>query len=238
MKRLCFLDSSDVWLVCLPPGGDGDDVRNWMIQEQANETTIVIPEIVDYEVRRELLRRQSRNILKRLDLLEKPPKKDSAILTVDYLPISTAAMRRAAELWAAARNAGQPTKGDDAWMATSFSRRRRSNIARTSTTGSSRRTTWITSLATSVPLVPGPGDRFERSGTGTWLEFVGKSAADLKAISPRVAVKHPVRYRPQPTDPRRGRVSWIRQHEPGFLELRSWGWWSSASGWGWARRAV
>jgi predicted nucleic acid-binding protein len=34
-------------------------------------------------------------------------------LATEYLPITTAAMRRAAELWAIARQTGQPTAGDN-----------------------------------------------------------------------------------------------------------------------------
>lgn len=55
---------------------------------------IFIPEIADYEVRRELLRARKLRGLARLDLL-----KDS----LEYLPLTTPIMLRAAELWAQAR---------------------------------------------------------------------------------------------------------------------------------------
>ncbi|MBP8108178.1 MAG: hypothetical protein KBG20_20610 [Caldilineaceae bacterium] len=63
----------------------------------------MIPEIADYEVRRELLRaNKSRGIL-RLDEL---------IVLTEYLPITTEAMRQAAQLWAQARQQGKPTAAD------------------------------------------------------------------------------------------------------------------------------
>src|SRR5208283_3393922 len=61
---------------------------------------VVVPEIADYEVRRELIRARKTTGLARLDRLE-------AGLTYD--PITTAAMRRAAEFWALVRQAGLPT---------------------------------------------------------------------------------------------------------------------------------
>ena len=64
-----------------------------------------MPEITDYEVRRELIRIQSHSALANLDAL-------GAVL--DYLALTTDAMRLAAELWAQARNAGQPTAADPA----------------------------------------------------------------------------------------------------------------------------
>ena len=59
-----------------------------------------IPEIADYEVRRELLRAKKTASVSRLDALAD---------VMEYLPISTAAMRKASELWASARQIGQPT---------------------------------------------------------------------------------------------------------------------------------
>ncbi|MBJ7898512.1 MAG: nuclease [Cyanobacteria bacterium RI_101] len=63
----------------------------------------MIPEIADYEVRRELLRANKTKGIARLDDLAK---------FLEYLPIKTAAMRQAAQLWAQARQQGQPTAGD------------------------------------------------------------------------------------------------------------------------------
>ncbi|NJK53813.1 MAG: type II toxin-antitoxin system VapC family toxin [Acaryochloris sp. RU_4_1] len=63
----------------------------------------MIPEIADYEVRRELLRANKTKGIARLDDLAK---------FLEYLPIETAVMRQAAQLWAQARQQGQPTAGD------------------------------------------------------------------------------------------------------------------------------
>lgn len=62
-----------------------------------------MPEIADYEVRRELLRTGKIRGLARLDEL---------VQSMEYLPITTAAMRQAALFWAQARQQGQPTAGD------------------------------------------------------------------------------------------------------------------------------
>ena len=63
-------------------------------------TRVIIPEIADYETRRELLRAGKTTSVSRLDALEG---------TVEYLPLTTTAMRRAAILWAEARRQGRPT---------------------------------------------------------------------------------------------------------------------------------
>jgi predicted nucleic acid-binding protein len=65
---------------------------------------IVVPEITDYELRRELLRMAHGASIRRLDALAQ---------ATEYLPLTTAAMRKAAELWALARQQGQPTAGDN-----------------------------------------------------------------------------------------------------------------------------
>jgi len=62
--------------------------------------TIYLPEITDYEVRRELMRAKKADGLRRLDLVS---------ATAIYLPITTSAMRLAADLWAQARQGGWAT---------------------------------------------------------------------------------------------------------------------------------
>jgi predicted nucleic acid-binding protein len=64
---------------------------------------VIVPEIADYEVRRELLRANKVKGIAKLDALAD---------LLEYLPITTAAMRRAALFWAQARQQGRPTAGD------------------------------------------------------------------------------------------------------------------------------
>jgi predicted nucleic acid-binding protein len=65
---------------------------------------VIVPEITDYELRRELLRVRKAASIQRLDALAHG---------TEYLPLTTPAMLRAAELWAQARQQGQPTAGDN-----------------------------------------------------------------------------------------------------------------------------
>ena len=66
---------------------------------------LYVPEIADYEVRRELIRAGKRKSIRKLDAL---------IGQTAYLPLDTATIRRAAELWAQARNLGTPTAPPEA----------------------------------------------------------------------------------------------------------------------------
>ena len=66
---------------------------------------VMVPEIADYEVRRELLRARRTAGIARLDAL---------ITHVEYLAITTSAMRQAATFWAEARQQGRPTAADPA----------------------------------------------------------------------------------------------------------------------------
>ncbi len=76
------------------------EVVSWLKNRLAQGTEILIPEIADYEVRRELLRAGMPRSISRLDALKE-------LLT--YVPLDTATMLRAAELWAKVRNMGKPT---------------------------------------------------------------------------------------------------------------------------------
>ncbi len=78
--------------------------RQWAAALKAAGRRIVVPEITDYEVRRELLRANKWLGISLLDRLGQQ---------LEYLPLSTDAMRRAAELWAQARQQGLPTAGDN-----------------------------------------------------------------------------------------------------------------------------
>ena len=66
---------------------------------------IIVPEIADYEVRRELLRANKQSGLRRLDRLK---------IRFQYLPLTTETMLKAAEFWAEARRSGKPTASPDA----------------------------------------------------------------------------------------------------------------------------
>ena len=75
------------------------DIAAWASQIQGSYT-LVIPEVNDFEVRRELLAANLPESLKKLDGFK---------LSMTYAPITTQVMLHAAHLWADARRAGRPT---------------------------------------------------------------------------------------------------------------------------------
>jgi predicted nucleic acid-binding protein len=79
--------------------------RQWVAALNTGKRRVIVPEITDFEVRRELVRAKKRLGLALLDGLAQQ---------LEYLPLSTAAMRKAAELWALARQQGKPTAPDHA----------------------------------------------------------------------------------------------------------------------------
>lgn len=106
MMRLVFLDSTPLGLLSNARGRPrADQCRQWAKDLAAVGVKVVVPEIADYEVRRELIRAGATAGIRRLDQVK---------ITLDYEPITTAVMLRAAELWAVARRAGRPTAAPDA----------------------------------------------------------------------------------------------------------------------------
>ena len=104
MKRSIFLDSGVIGLITNPNlSAEGISCAKWLLSHINKGNQIIIPEIVDYEVRRELLRANKVKGLARLDEL---------IDSLEYLPITTESMRQAAVFWAEARQKGQPTASD------------------------------------------------------------------------------------------------------------------------------
>lgn len=105
MVKVVFLDSGPLGLLSNPnPTRQAILCRQWATDLRAAGHRLIVPEITDYEVRRELLRLGNPVSIALLDALAQQ---------FEYLTLDTRAMRRAAELWAAARQTGQPTAGDN-----------------------------------------------------------------------------------------------------------------------------
>lgn len=102
--RVVLLDAGPLGLVTNPlRSPKALECTRWLQSLIAANTRVIIPEIADYEVRRELLRARKVQGVAKLDGLAE---------ALEYLPLTTEAMRRAARFWAEARQQGQPTAGD------------------------------------------------------------------------------------------------------------------------------
>lgn len=101
MSQIIFLDSTPVGLITNPKATPlALQCQRWFDSLLAKNINVVLSEIIDYEVRRELLRANKLSSIRKLDLLKSE---------LTYLPITTEVMLKAAELWARARNEGKPT---------------------------------------------------------------------------------------------------------------------------------
>jgi predicted nucleic acid-binding protein len=104
VSQVIVLDTGPLGLVTNPKRSAASIAcTQWLQKRVASGNRVIIPEIADYEVRRELLRANKTKAISRLDELAQ---------LLEYLPITTDAMRQAAKLWAQARQQGQPTAGD------------------------------------------------------------------------------------------------------------------------------
>src|ERR1041385_4164703 len=103
MDRLVLLDTSPLGDLTRPD--QVHPIVAWVEAQVAAGTGIVIPEISDYELRRELIRAGKSRSVERLDELKK--------LHI-YLALSTPVMLVAAELWADARIRHKPGAADPA----------------------------------------------------------------------------------------------------------------------------
>lgn len=96
-----LLDAGPLGLISNPKASeDARQCRAWLQALVLRGVVVYLPEIVDYELRRELLRSNKLHGLARLDLLKS---------SFRYLPITTSIMLHAAELWAEVRRRGMPT---------------------------------------------------------------------------------------------------------------------------------
>lgn len=103
---LVFLDTGPLGL--LSHVNQNDTYRRvtaWATRRIRAGDRLIVPEIADYEVRRELVRSGKTSGVGRLDEL---------CAGWEYDPLTTGTMQLAAQLWAEARNAGRPTSRDAA----------------------------------------------------------------------------------------------------------------------------
>jgi hypothetical protein len=139
MREFILLDSGPLGHACRRPGTPlADQCRLWIDALIARAAEVVVPEISDYEVRRELTRINATGSLLRLD----------ALVTqggLSYQPISTPAWRQAALFWADARAslAVQPLRPMHSTPTSSWQLVRRRSVNRVIKLSSPRRM-WVT----------------------------------------------------------------------------------------------
>lgn len=101
-----FLDTGPLGMASNPKSTpENDACQQWVKDLVTAGVRVFVPEIADYEIRRELLRADKTEGIKRLDILK---------AALEYLPLTTEAMLLASELWAKARKEGHPTAQDKA----------------------------------------------------------------------------------------------------------------------------
>ena len=101
MSMVIVLDTGPVGIITNPNASvTNRECYQWMESLVQQGAQVWVPEIADYEVRRELLRANKARGIARLDLLKN---------SIGYLPLTTPIMLKAAELWAQARRSGTPT---------------------------------------------------------------------------------------------------------------------------------
>ena len=99
-----LLDAGPLGLVTNPNRSPSNlACTRWLQELLTRGVQVLVPEIADYEVRRELLRAKKDRGVAKLDALAS---------SIGYLPLTTAAVRQAAEFWAVARQQSRQTAGD------------------------------------------------------------------------------------------------------------------------------
>jgi hypothetical protein len=101
MSLIVVLDSGPLGLLSNPRDiAETREGFRWLEDLLKGGSRIILPEIADYEVRRELIRAGCLRGIARLDWLGE---------TLEYSPITTEILRQAAGFWAEARREGRPT---------------------------------------------------------------------------------------------------------------------------------
>jgi predicted nucleic acid-binding protein len=103
MSQTIFLDSGPLGLLTHPQrSSEVLAITEWLSGCLLAGSQVFVPAIVYYELKRELLRAKKSFSIARLEAFVN-------VASNRYVPLSDEALRLAAELWAKARKAGQPT---------------------------------------------------------------------------------------------------------------------------------
>lgn len=106
MSIVILLDAGPLGLITNPRASqETRECNQWLESLALKEIQVKIPEIADFEVRRELLRADKFKGIERLNDLQK---------YLDYVPLTTQTMLKAAQFWAQVRKQGIPTADDKA----------------------------------------------------------------------------------------------------------------------------
>lgn len=108
-----MLDTGVLGQLVHPNRQQNQPVIHWLervLDEFADTVQVFLPEIADYELRRKLLHLMA----KKQTTPQSVQRLNDLANLIDYLPLETHIMRRAAQLWADARSGGMPTASDAA----------------------------------------------------------------------------------------------------------------------------
>ena len=101
MNQIILLDAFPLSQVAHPK--IKPETESWLSSLSKTKTVLKVPEIADYELRRELLRLGKQKSIDRLDQFGQPR----------FIPLTPETMRKAAELWAWVRSKGQATASNE-----------------------------------------------------------------------------------------------------------------------------
>lgn len=104
MSKVVFLDTGVLGFITHPVADRAKPCTEWVLKLIERGVRICFAEVCDYELRRKLLHIGSADAIAKLDKLKE---------MIDYIPIDTSAMQKAANLWSDARKRGLATAGDD-----------------------------------------------------------------------------------------------------------------------------
>ncbi len=100
-----LLDTNVLGYLTHPTGGDvAENCKIWLRTLLAAGMNVALPEVADYELRRELLRADKLKGLRTLDFLR---------TQLIWVPMNSAMFLKSAELWAQMRKGGTPTAADN-----------------------------------------------------------------------------------------------------------------------------
>lgn len=101
MTWVVFLDTGVLGYITHPKGNaESTRCTQWLLDLLDQGVRVCIPEVCDYELRRGYIHREKHRALAKLDDLRS---------TLEYVPIDSDMMAKAAKLWAEARQRGTPT---------------------------------------------------------------------------------------------------------------------------------